>query len=159
MKVYLASWFADNERVKQRCGELQALGITTLSRWASEAVPHNCKTADQPANYRREKAVADIDDILASDVLVLISPTDADLADMTPHQMARGGRHFEEGFIYGLMWAQRWTGAGTPQKLIICGRSENIFHDLDGESVAQNYPVVQQFDTWADVKAYLVSIS
>jgi hypothetical protein len=159
LKIYMASNFSDKDRVKQRCGELQALGITTLSRWASETAPHNCTITDKPAQYMRETAVYDIEDICAADVLIIVSPTDAEMVNMTPHQLSRGGRHFEEGFIYGLMWAQRWTGAGTPQRLILLGRRENVFHFLDGESVAKNYPVVQQFDTWPEVKNYLVSIS
>ena len=103
MKVYIASNFADKDRVKARGEELAALGIECTSRWALESAPHNCTITDKPAQYMRETAVYDIEDILASDVVVLTVPTPEQLMNLTPHQMSRGGRTFESGLQYGLM--------------------------------------------------------
>ena len=71
MKVYMASVFADKDRVAVRSAELRELGITPTNRWQDESAPHNCTINDKPDEYFRETAVIDIDDIIAADVLVL----------------------------------------------------------------------------------------
>ena len=153
MKVYIASNFADKDRVKARGEELAAIGIECTSRWALESAPHNCTITDKPAQYMRETAVYDIEDILASDVVVLTVPTPEQLMNLTPHQMSRGGRTFESGLQYGLM-----LGAySTRRLLIVMGPKENVFHFLDGTDEAKNYPVVLNLQTWEEVKSYLAS--
>jgi hypothetical protein len=153
MKVYIASNFADKDRVKARGEELAALGIECTSRWASESAPHNCKITDKPAQYMRETAVFDIADILQSDVVVLTVPTPEQLMNLTPHQMSRGGRTFESGLQYGLMLA----AYSNRRMLIVMGPKENVFHFLDGTDEAKNYPVVINLQTWEEVKSYLAS--
>jgi hypothetical protein len=163
MKVYIASNFADKDRVKARGEELAAIGIECTSRWALETAPHNCKITDKPAQYMRETAVYDIEDILASDVVVLTVPTPEQIMNLTPHQMSRGGRTFESGMQYGLMVAAQFTGFQlkcfpTPRQLIVMGPKENVFHFLDGASDgAENLPIVVNLQTWEEVKSYLAS--
>jgi len=159
LRTYIASFFADKDRVKARAKELEDLGITCTSRWALETAPHNCKITDCEDEYLRETAVADVDDFaIDSDALVLISPTDQEMVNLTPHQLCRGGRHVEFGIFYGLMLAECFLKGSTKRSLIILGRNENVFHFLDGKSVSSKYPAVQRFDTWEEVKDYLVSL-
>lgn len=169
MKVYIASCFADKDRVAARCKELNALGIETTSRWANEGVPHNCKITDPSNEYLVETAVADVDDIVAADKLVLTVPTPAECMNLTAHQLSRGGRHFESGLMYGLILGN-WFAAGreTYEKfarerdgfvpeLIIMGERENVFHFLNGTGLSVKYPVVVVLPTWEEVKNYLHS--
>lgn len=168
MRVYIASNFADKDRVKERGEELKVLGIECTSRWASETAPHNCKITDKPAQYMRETAVFDIEDILTSDKVILTVPTPEQLMDLTPHQMSRGGRVFESGLVYGMMLAE-WQAYGkdfceaqpmTPEfkkELIVMGAQENVFHFLDGTDVAEKYPPVLVLPDWEAVKTYLAA--
>lgn len=169
MKVYIASNFADKDRVKARGEELKALGIECTSRWASETAPHNCKITDKPAQYMRETAVFDLEDIVAADKLVLTVPTPEQLMNLTPHQMSRGGRTFESGLMYGFILAQ-WLvhgkklyestcvrQTGVISELIVMGDKENVFHFLDGTETAAQYPAVVVIPTWEEVKQYLSS--
>jgi len=169
MKVYIASNFADKDRVKARGEELLALGITCTSRWALETAPHNCKITDKPAQYMRETAVFDVEDILAADKVVLTVPSPEQLVNLTPHQMSRGGRTFESGMMYGMILSQ-WlaygkekfeeyalASRGVSQELIVMGDKENVFHFLDGTETAAGYPPVVVIPTWEEVKTYLAS--
>lgn len=166
MNVYLASVFADKDRVKARCEELNALGIKTTSRWASESEPHNCKITDKPAQYMTETAVFDVEDIVKADKVVLTVPIPAEAMNLTPHQMIRGGRHFESGMAYGLILATwldygkaRWESEPPEyrRELILMGDRENVFHFLNGEGVAVKYPAIVVKPTWEEVKSYLQS--
>ena len=74
MKVYIASNFADKDRVKARGEELAAIGIECTSRWALETAPPNCKITDVTSDYLRETAVFDLQDILVADKVVLTVP-------------------------------------------------------------------------------------
>src|SRR5271166_1823458 len=102
MKVYIASFFADKDRVAARARELNHLGIECTMRWPYENAPHNATIKDFPDEYFRETAVFDIQDIVAADKLILTVPTDTQMADQPLRSMARGGRHFESGLMYGL---------------------------------------------------------
>lgn len=169
MKVYIASNFADKDRVKARGEELAAIGIECTSRWALETAPHNCTITDVTSDYLRETAVFDLQDILVADKVVLTVPTPKELMNMTPHQMSRGGRHFESGLMYGLIWAQVMrtslaqyeadsiAAQGCKSELIVLGEKENVFHFLDGIGPAANYPTVVAIPTWEEVKNYLAS--
>ena len=149
MNVYIASFFADKDRVAARARELNSLGIECTMRWPSESAPHTATIKDYPEEYFRETAVLDIEDILAADVLVLTVPSDVQMTDMPIRSLARGGRHFESGFMYGLI------ASGQKRELILLGPRENVFHFLDGESCTSKYPAIKQFDTWAQVVQYL----
>ena len=169
MRVYIASNFADKDRVKARGEELAAIGIECTSRWALETAPHNCKITDVTSDYLRETAVFDLQDILVADKVVLTVPTPKELVNMTPHQMSRGGRTFESGVMYGLIWAQVMRTSlaqykqdaikrnGCTSELIVMGDKENVFHFLDGTGVAADFPTVVVIPTWEEVKNYLAS--
>jgi hypothetical protein len=155
MRVYLASMFSDKDRIKARGIELQKLGIECTSRWAYETIPHMATIQSLPIEYHRETAVIDVKDILVADKLVLHVPTAQMLVDAPPATSSRGGRHFEAGFVYGLSLAQMRDGGRPTRELIILGPKENVFHYLDGQAEASNYPTINRFDTWEEVKAYL----
>lgn len=157
MRVYIASMFADKDRVLARANELSALGIECTSRWASETVPHNVTLKECTEQYLRETAVADVQDILRADAVVLTVP-DADmLVNATVAASSRGGRTFESGLVYGLSLGQFLEGGRPTRELIVLGKKENVFHYLDGEGVTAAYPVIRVIETWDGVKQYLVS--
>ncbi len=155
--VYIASFFADKDRVKARAAELRGIGCTVTARWFDEKVPHNVLLKDLPDEYHRETAVADIEDILAAEVVILTIPTPDQAYDLTPGQMIRGGRHFESGFQFGLAIAQTFGNESNdfPRELIILGKRENVFHYLDGTGVAHRYPAIRVIETWEEVVKYL----
>lgn len=155
MKVYLASMFSDKDRIKTRTAELAAMGVECTSRWASEAVPHNVTMKDLPSAYHMETAVADVSDILGADKMVLIVPELQLLVDAPLLSCARGGRHFESGFFYGLILSQWMDGAKPTRELIVLGKRENVFHYLNGEGFAVHLPAIRVIETWEEVKAYL----
>lgn len=155
MKVYIASMFSDKDRVLARGNELAELGIESTSRWARETVPHNVTLKDCTEDYLRETAVADVEDILRADKLVLTVPEPKLLIDATVASSSRGGRHFESGFIYGLILAQMMDGGRPTRELIILGKRENVFHYLDGIGVTSPFPAIRVIETWEAVKAYL----
>lgn len=156
MKVYIASMFADKDRVLQRGKDLAEVGIECTSRWASETIPHNVTMQDCSADYMRETAVYDLQDILKADVVVLTVPEPQLLVDSTVSTSSRGGRHFESGFVYGLAVAQMMDGGKPTRELIVLGRKENVFHCLDGLGATAAYPAIKVFGTWNEVKRYLV---
>jgi hypothetical protein len=156
LRVYLASMFSDKDRIKARGLELQELGIECTSRWAYETAQHNCTIQDLEHGYQRKTAVIDVVDIERADKVVLHVPTAQDLVKSTPATSSRGGRHFEAGLVFGLSLAQMREGGRPTRELIILGPLENVFHYLDGESEAANYPTIKQIATWAGVKEYLV---
>jgi hypothetical protein len=155
LTVYIASMFSDKDRVKQRAEELALLGIACSSRWADEKVPHNVTLQQCTDEYLRETAVADLEDILRADKVVLTVPEDKMLIDATVAASSRGGRHFESGFVYGLAVAQSLDFGKPTRELIILGKKENVFHYLDGAGVTSVYPAVKLFGTWDEVKKYL----
>jgi hypothetical protein len=155
LTVYIASMFSDKDRVKQRAQELALLGIDCSSRWADEKVPHNVTLQQCTDEYLRETAVADLDDIIRAEKLVLTVPEDKLLVDATVAASSRGGRHFESGFIYGLIFMEPVSGTRR-RELIILGKKENVFHYLDGEGVTKHYPAIKIFSTWDEVKQYLL---
>ena len=48
-------------------------------------------------------------------------------------------------------------GGRPTRELILLGPRENVFHYLDGEDDAVDFPTIRRFDTWAEVKTYLSS--
>lgn len=156
--VYIASFFADKERVKARAAELTEAGIHVTARWFDEKVPHSVLLKHLPEEYHRETAVADLEDIISANVVVLTIPTTDQAYDLTPGQMIRGGRHFESGFQFGLAVAQtigRIESSDIPRELIVLGKKENVFHYLDGTGVAKRFPTIKIMETWEEVVKYL----
>lgn len=157
LKVYIASMFSDKDRVAFRGAELAEYGIESTSRWANETVPHNVTIQECKDDYLRETAVVDIQDILRADVVVLTVPEPQLLVDATVAASSRGGRHFESGFVYGLILAQALDGGKPTRELIVLGSKENVFHFLDGQGVTSIYPAIKTMATWDEVKRYLVA--
>lgn len=164
MTVYIASWFASKDRIAQCTEELAKLGITCTSRWAYEQVPHTAQLKDLPDEYHRETALADLEDIQRSDVMVLMTPTEEDLKnpEIPIASWSRGGRHFETGLFYATAIVERqiFGKRESRRKLILCGKRENVFHSLDGEGCLNDYvlPVIVQLDNWEQTKQYLVAL-
>lgn len=156
MKVYIASMFSDKDRVVIRGNELASLGIECTSRWATETVPHNVTIQECKDDYLRETAVVDVIDIVRADAVVLTVPDPKMLVDATVAASSRGGRHFEAGFVYGLIFAQHERHETLTRELIILGSKENVFHFLDGLGVTKDYPAITTFSTWDEVKGYLL---
>lgn len=155
MKVYIASMFSDKDRVLARAAELADLGIECTSRWAAEAVPHNTTMKDCTEEYLRETAVADVQDILRADAVVLTVPDAEMLVNATMAAASRGGRTFESGLVYGLSLAESFDKGKPTRELIVLGKRENVFHYLDGEGVTKIYPAITIIPTWEEVKVYL----
>ena len=155
MRVYIASMFSDKDRVLARGKELQGLGIECTSRWASETVPHNVTLKECTEQYLEETAVADVEDILRADAVVLTVPEPQLLIDATVATSSRGGRHFESGLVYGLALQQMLDGGEPTRELIILGKKENVFHYLTGGGVTSVLPSIKVFPTWEEVKGYL----
>lgn len=98
--------------------------ITITSRWlygADAALDHHGTTKQM-----RTWALTDLDDIAASDALVLFTDTVS----------YRGGCHFEAGYAHA-----------RGKQIIVVGPLGNIFHTLPG---------VERFDTWGDARPWLI---
>jgi hypothetical protein len=154
--VYIASMFSDKDRVKQRASELAFRGIACSSRWAEETVPHTTTMKDCSEEYLRETAAIDLDDVLIADKVVLTVPDYRLLVEAPVTSSSRGGRHFESGFVYGLIVAQVLDGGRPTRELLILGKPENVFHMLDGIGAASRYPTIKSFPNWEELKTYLL---
>ena len=121
MKIYLAGMFSTIAQRRTDAKKFRAAGIEVVSRWLDETVPHNVSMKDCPTEYHQETSRADLDDIENCEIFVLFVPTDIELADTPARSLARGGRHFEMGYAWGL---------GRP--IYVIGDRENIFHYLPG---------------------------
>lgn len=155
MKVYIASIFADKARTKIRGQELEKEGIIFTSRWVEEKAAGTSTIDDFTDDYFRATAVYDIVDILAADKLILTVPSAEMMTNAPIRSLARGGRHFESGFMYGLIYGERQFPSHF-RELILLGKPENVFHFLDGVGVAQAFPAIRHFDTWEELKDVLV---
>lgn len=169
MRVYLASWFASLQVIKQRAEELRANGIQVTSRWLEEKVKPTVQIKDVEDDYLRETAMVDIHDILIADTLVLNVPSEEDLktTDIPLSSWARGGRHFEAGFHYATMMFLKYLPESIqnrgPRQLLLVGHKENVFHYLDGvlpfKADGISLPSIVTFDTWEEAKANLIAKS
>jgi len=165
MKVYLSSWFASKDIIKQRANELAAADILVTARWLDEQVKPTVTTKDVSDAYLTETAVLDLEDMLKANVMVLFTPSDADLEQVPKRSWSRGGRNFEAGFFYAtqLLFGFlpiRISSRGK-RELIICGPREGVFHWLYGLSKRRvdniELPEIKQFDTWEQVREYLIA--
>jgi hypothetical protein len=169
MKVYIASWFASKDAMKQHAQDLRALGIEITSRWLEEKVAGNIQIKDVADDYLRETAQIDIEDILSASIVVLNVPSVEDLkaADIPVSSWARGGRHFESGFQYALMMLSQYLPTRIQdrghRRLMLVGHKENVFHYLDGIKDIQadgiDLPSILTFETWAEAKKCLTELT
>lgn len=113
MLVYLAARFSRFDELNRYREELAELGIEVSSRWLDGGHEWVGTPDDEiPVDELRRFAMEDIDDILASDLLVCFT-------EPPKSGPARGGRHVEFGIALAL---------GKP---ILCvGYIENVFYSL-----------------------------
>lgn len=155
MNVYLSSWYASKDTISERAKELEQVGIHITSRWLDEPHKPSTQTKDLSAEFLRETAILDIEDMFNADTIVLFTPSDADLETVPKRSWSRGGRNFEMGFFYAMALFWRTTSF----RLIVCGPREGVFHwlyDLKGQMLfGMLLPEIQQFDTFEQVKEHL----
>src|ERR1700687_81464 len=122
--LYTAGPFAWKSKLSGYADELRPGGIQVNARWLCEKVSVLAKNADIPYDYARKTAVLDVEDILASEALLLFTVGEEDFPSFSIDALARGGRHFEAGLAYAL-----------GKKVVLCGPfNENVFHSLQGVS-------------------------
>lgn len=136
--VYTAGPFAWQAKLRSYASELQAGGLVVNARWLTESTSALVKNAELPESYARKTAVLDVEDILASDALLLFTIGESQFSSFSVDSLARGGRHFETGLAYAL-----------GKKVIVCGEfKENVFHNLKD---------VSYYSTWEEARHYLLS--
>jgi hypothetical protein len=153
-RVYIASFFADKDRVRERSKELIDAGMQVTARWYDEKADKNSTLRDFSHEYFRETGVFDVEDVIDANVLILTVPTPEQCMKLTVEQLSRGGRHFESGLQYGLMmseWLEHSEIRSSRRRLILLGPRENVFHFLDGIGIAKKFPKIEQYDTWEEV--------
>lgn len=126
--IYLAARFSRRPELREFRDQLAAAGHTVVARWLDgheidPDLPDSEKEAKQARNARE-----DLDDILASDVIVSFTE-----APGSPY--SRGGRHFETGF-----------GLACGKRTVIVGHRENLFCYL---------PQIEFFRDWESARAAL----
>jgi nucleoside 2-deoxyribosyltransferase len=111
-KVFIAGWFDARPIMNELASILESEGFVISSRWIQTAkdVPDFYGLHDSTL---KRAAYKDIEDIDASDLVILVNPK-------RHHGHGRGGRHWEMGYAYA---------KGKP--IIIVGEPENIYHFLD----------------------------
>ena len=114
IKLYIASRFQDREDALALKERLQARGALVTSTWLTPLDGNNANMATLNGRYQecRARATCDLDDIVGSDAVVVMSPLKA-------HKSGTGGRHVELGFA---------VGVGKP--VFLLGSRENVFHYL-----------------------------
>lgn len=110
MKIYLAARYSSRQQLVDLRAALVARGHAVTSRWLDtawgpdgEAAPSHC-----PAPLRGQWAVANVEDVKAADMLVVLGEGE---------RGARGGKHVEFGVAMGL-----------GKRVAILGVRENLFH-------------------------------
>ena len=144
LTFYLAARYSRREELCAYRADLEARGHLVPARWLlGEHQVHGLEAARDveadgpvPADQARRFATDDIEDLLASDVLVAFTEE-----PRTP-LASRGGRHTEYGIALGL----RRTGA-LNRRLFVVGPIENVFYALP--------EVDGRFDDWAGFLAFV----
>ena len=154
VRAYLAAPFAFQPRMRMYAQELRALGMQVTSRWLDEKVSLTTEVTELSEDYCAETAFMDIKDIAESNVFILFTPTDEELAnpDISKKAWARGGRHFETGLACGMRLVNALlTGMEhTYPVILVCGPRENIFY-------AQEHIV--RHDNWDQTVSYLLRLA
>ena len=150
--------------MEKRAQQLREMGHIVTSRWLVETVRGDVQLGDVSEQYKRLTATDDIEDVISADIVVMNTPSREDFENynISLSTWARGGRHFEAGFQYALMYLDtygalpKWIkGKFSPNReLILIGHRENVFHSLDGkESVYAHgflLPPIKCYETWND---------
>jgi len=141
---YLAARYSRRGELCSYRSDLEARGHVAPARWlAGDHQVHGLEAARAveadgpvPADQALVFATDDIEDLLASDVLVAFTEK-----PRTP-LASRGGRHVEYGIALGL----RHAGV-SDRRIFVVGPIENVFHALP--------EVDGRFDDWAGFLAFL----
>lgn len=144
LNFYLAARYSRREELCAYRSDLESRGHAVPARWlAGEHQVRGLEAARAveadgpvPADQARRFATDDIEDLLASDVLVAFTEQ-----PRTPLG-TRGGRHAEFGIALGL----RHVGVSN-RRIFVVGPIENVFHALP--------EVDGRFDDWAGFVAFV----
>lgn len=149
LSCYLAASFSSIQLRRTQADQLRRLGIKVTSRWLCETANPESDVTDFSADFLRETAEDDLDDLVNTDITILFTATEDDLRNprISKRAWARGGRHFEAGFVWGLRIADMFLIPDCIHELVICGPRENVFHSISP---------IRQFDTWELVVDYLM---
>lgn len=136
VRVYLAAPFSFQPRMKLYAQELRSLGMEVTSRWLDETVPPLGDVEKLSETYCADTAFKDVQDIANSNVFILFTLSDDDLADpsLTKKTVSSGGRHFEAGLACGLRLLNAALSgfSKTYPIVIVCGKNrENIFYEQE----------------------------
>lgn len=124
LKIYLASPFEDRDEMLALKEALEARGAIVTSTWLTpvDGNEMNMAAINGKFNECRCRAIKDIEDIVAADVMVLRKPLEKHKVPTT------GGHHVELGICRGI---------GKP--VIIYGARENVFHYMPGVQVVETF--------------------
>jgi len=144
LTFYLAARYSRREELCAYRSDLEARGHVAPARWLlGKHQVHGLEAARAveadgpvPAEAARAFATDDIEDLLASDVLVAFTEK-----PRTP-LASRGGRHTEYGIALGL----RHVGV-SDRRIFVVGPIENVFHALP--------EVDGRFDDWSGFLAFV----
>ena len=128
MKIYLAAMYSQKPLMEKYAKELRDLGFEVTASWLEESHHPHSKMSDLTNNELVQYAIADLNDIDKSDILVFFSQ-DPETATV------RGGRHVEVGYALAKNKA-----------ILVVGPAENIFHYL---------PNIRQVNSWAAALDYM----
>jgi len=138
MKIYLAAAYSRREEARQLADELNQLpGITVAARWLSElsTTPDGMSRLE----FRRRRALEDLEDVDAADVLVRLTDTLAMAAETVPANLITGSRMFEQGYAWAL-----------GKSVIVVGGVQPIFDLLPGMVHAADVEDLKQIlQEWA----------
>lgn len=134
LKVYLAAPFQMKDEIKARVELLRSFGIEVTSTWVDEPHKASIQLKDLSPETHLKYATADVQDIVAADMLILQDdPT-----------IVRAGRHVEFGVAIGL-------GLTRPYPIFVVGPIRaNIFHYLSQ---------VYHFETWEEIVQRLQTLA
>jgi hypothetical protein len=112
MKVYLAAGYERREEIREYAAQARSKGIEVTSRWLDGP---EMRFEEVGAGERTIRALEDLDDVRAADVLVAFT------IERGSATTAGGGRHVELGYALAL------------RKLVrVVGPSENVFCHTPG---------------------------
>jgi nucleoside 2-deoxyribosyltransferase len=121
MNIYLAGPYSQKDQINKYAAELRQHGYKVTSSWLDEIHPPNVQLPDLTASEHSGYAKRDVQDILASDVMIFFTdPT---------QKIVRAGRHVEFGMAIILRMPI----------YVIGPEFENIFHYL---------PEIIHFESW-----------
>lgn len=120
MKIYLASAYAERDRLNEYRAALESEGFTVTSRWLNGSHEITSTTEDFADGLNARFALEDWEDVAEADILIHFNPMG--------NGKGRGGRHVELGAAVAM------------GKLVFhVGPAENVFHFLPGVNLAPDF--------------------